>query len=113
MMMETGPAAPLVVPEPDLLLELLVIALDAPAHFGDVDQMAEWNVLVQGCEPILGGLGLALGPFDQQRLFRSSCGAPDGRGAHPHAGKARAQPIGRAFPPGDRAPSMFRQAERP
>ncbi len=41
VMMETGPSAPLVVPEPNFLLELLVIALDAPAHFGDVDQTSE------------------------------------------------------------------------
>jgi hypothetical protein len=25
----------------DLLLEFLVIALDAPAHFGDIDQLTE------------------------------------------------------------------------
>jgi len=27
--------------EPDFLLEFLVVALDAPAHFCDVDQMFE------------------------------------------------------------------------
>src|SRR5712672_4516129 len=111
-MMETRPSASLVVAEPDFLLELLVIALDAPAHFGDVDQTSEGNLLVEGREPILGGLRLALGPLDQQRLLGSFCGAPDGRGAHPHASEARAKRIGRALPPCDRAPSMFRQAER-
>jgi hypothetical protein len=39
--METSPAAPFVVVKPDLLLEALVVALDAPAHFGDVDQFPE------------------------------------------------------------------------
>src|SRR5579864_4868156 len=29
--------SPLVVTQPDLLLELLIIALDPPAHFGDID----------------------------------------------------------------------------
>jgi len=27
--------------EPDFLFELLIVALDAPAHFGNVDQPAE------------------------------------------------------------------------
>jgi hypothetical protein len=40
-MVEAAPAAPFVVAEPDLLLEVLVVALDAPAQFGDVDQSAE------------------------------------------------------------------------
>jgi hypothetical protein len=30
---------PFVVAEPDLLLEVLVVALDAPAQFGDVDHL--------------------------------------------------------------------------
>jgi hypothetical protein len=38
-MMEASPSAPFVVAEPDLLLEFLVI--DAPAHFGDIDQPTE------------------------------------------------------------------------
>ena len=37
----TSPAAPFVVTKPDLLLEVLVVALDAPAHFGDADQFPE------------------------------------------------------------------------
>jgi hypothetical protein len=39
--MEAYPSSPLVVPEPDLLLEILVVALDARAHLGDVDEAAE------------------------------------------------------------------------
>src|ERR1700689_4379436 len=35
VMMEASPSAPFVVAELDLLLEFLVIALDAPAHFGN------------------------------------------------------------------------------
>ena len=37
MMMEASPAAPFVVPEPHLLLEILVIMLDPPAHLGHAD----------------------------------------------------------------------------
>jgi len=39
-MMESAPSAPFKVPKPDLLLELLIIALDAPAQLGGVDQIA-------------------------------------------------------------------------
>jgi hypothetical protein len=42
-MMEASPSAP-VVPEADLLLELLVIAFDAPAHFGDIDELSLMSV---------------------------------------------------------------------
>ena len=41
MMMEARPSAPLVVPEPDFLLELQVVALDPPAHFCEIDQSPE------------------------------------------------------------------------
>ena len=42
-MMEAAPATALEVTEPDLLLELLIIAFDAPAQFGDVDETASDN----------------------------------------------------------------------
>ena len=42
-MVKPAPAAPLVVAKPDLLFEVLIIALDAPTHFGDIDQVAEFS----------------------------------------------------------------------
>ena len=39
-MVEASPASSLVVPEPDLLVEVLMIPLDAPAQFGKIDQSA-------------------------------------------------------------------------
>jgi hypothetical protein len=56
--------------------------------------------------------GLGMLPLDQQRLFRACGGAPDRRGAHPYAGKAGAQRIGRAVAPRDGAPGVFRQRSR-
>ena len=41
VMVEAAPTSPFEVAEPDLLLEVLVVALDAPAQFSDVDQLAE------------------------------------------------------------------------
>ena len=37
-MVEAAPAAPFEVAQPDLLFELLIVALDAPAQFGEIDQ---------------------------------------------------------------------------
>ena len=37
-MVEVRPATSLVMAKPDFLLEILVIALNPPAHFGQIDQ---------------------------------------------------------------------------
>jgi hypothetical protein len=42
-MVEATPSAPFKMPEPDLLLEFLIIALDTPAQLGGIDQIAERN----------------------------------------------------------------------
>src|SRR6267143_3743315 len=110
-MMEAPPAAALIVAEADFLLEVVIIALDAPAQLGDVDKAAERHLLVDGCEPEFGGRVLARGPFDEQRLFGEPCFAPDRRNAHANAGKARLQLLVRAFSPGDGAPGVLGQAE--
>jgi hypothetical protein len=64
--MEAAPAAPLIVPEPEFLLELLVVALDAPAQLGKADETVEGDVPRQGREPVLRRLLLLRGPLDQQ-----------------------------------------------
>src|SRR6266481_2777278 len=110
-MMEARPAAALIVAEADFLLEVVIIALDAPAQLGEIDEAAERHVAVDGCEPEFGGRGLALGPFDEQCLFGKTCFAADRRNAHAHTGKARLQLLVRAFSPSDGAPGMLGQAE--
>src|SRR5712671_867097 len=72
-MMEARPAAALIVAEADFLLEVVIIALDAPAQLGDVDKAAERHAPVDCCEPEFGGRGLVLGPFDEQCLFGQAC----------------------------------------
>ena len=64
--MEAAPAAPLEMAEADLLLEFLIVPLDAPAQLGKVDEFAEAGIRRQGREPISGRLGFALGSLDQQ-----------------------------------------------
>jgi hypothetical protein len=55
MVMKAAPSAALEMAQPNLLLELLIIALDAPAQFGDVDQAIEgdgvWERVAGGEEP--------------------------------------------------------------
>src|SRR5438874_13510408 len=112
-MVEASPSASLVVPEPDFLLELLIVTLDPPAHLGDIDELAEADLCRQSGEPVFGRLVLVLGPFNQQPLLCDLPGnctiVPD---AHAHTGKARGEPIGRAFAPADRAPGMLGQTDR-
>src|SRR5258708_3497054 len=60
-MMEALPATALIMAEADFLLEVVIIALDAPARLGEIDEAAERHVAVDGCEPEFGGRGLALG----------------------------------------------------
>jgi hypothetical protein len=67
--MKAAPSASLELPQSNLLLELLIVALDAPAQFGDVDQAIEGDIVGKGREPVFGRLGLALGPLDQQPLL--------------------------------------------
>src|ERR1700756_5742951 len=70
MMVEAAPAASLVVPKPDFLLELLIIPLKAPAQLGKIDEPLEAHVLRQRREPVFGRLCFPLGPLDQQPLRR-------------------------------------------
>ena len=68
--MEAAPAASFVVTEPDLLLELLIVTLDAPTQLGEVDEPLEADGLRQRGEPVFGGLCFTLRPFDKQPLRR-------------------------------------------
>ena len=73
-MMEATPAAPFVMTEPDLLLEFLIVALDAPAQLGQIDELREADVLRQRGELVFGWLCFALRPFDQQPFRRQLLG---------------------------------------
>jgi len=47
-MMEAAPSAPFIVTKPDLLLELLIVTLNAPAQLGGVEQIEVRDVLRLG-----------------------------------------------------------------
>ena len=51
MVVEAAPAAAFEMPEPYLLLALLIVALDAPAQLGQLDHAIKTDVLEQGRKP--------------------------------------------------------------
>ena len=69
MMMEAAPGTALEVVESQLLLEFLEVALDAPAQLGQPDHRFKRRGGGAVGRPILGGLGGACGPFDEQPLL--------------------------------------------
>src|SRR6266481_7285277 len=71
MMMKAAPAAPLIMIEPDLVLELLVVAFNAPANHRQPHEALERGGGRHGREPILARLRLVLRPLDQEPFFRA------------------------------------------
>src|SRR3954462_959921 len=86
-MMEAAPAASLVVSKAQFLFQLLVITLDPPAQFGQIDQAIEGHVRRDGGKPVFGRLGVALGPFDEAATPR-----PAARSATRHDGRPAPEP---------------------
>src|SRR3954451_13859675 len=113
-MMEATPAASFVVPEAQFLFQLLIIALDPPTQFREIDQAIERHVRRDGGQPVFGGLGLTLGPFDRQPLLAQRLAPPlvtMGR-PHPNPVEARDQRARTSLAPENRLPAFRRQAER-
>src|SRR3954464_11507807 len=112
--METAPAAPLIVPKPKLLLEFLIVALDAPPELGEFDHAREADLLGQCREPVLGGLPLAFRPLDQEPFLRARLIQPviAMSGSHPHPCEARGEPIGDALAPTDLGPRRRPKSQR-
>ena len=104
MVVEAAPSTAFEMSKSDFLLELLIVALDAPAQFGEVNQISKGNVLRKGRKPVFGRLVFSFWPLDQQPFLRSQLGAPfvAMRGANPQACKARAQRFGCAIAPCNR-----------
>jgi len=64
-MMEAAPSSTFKMPETDFLLEFLVVALNAPTQFGEVNQTLEGDVRGKRRQPVFCRLVLAFGPLDQ------------------------------------------------
>src|SRR5580658_8327078 len=112
-MVKAAPTSSFIVTETDLLLELLIVALDAPAQLGAVDQPVEGDVLGQGREPIFGGISFLCGPLDEQPFLDAAFVRGGGItvcGSNTNAGEAGFEPVGRAFAPREGLPGLRRQA---
>ncbi len=59
MMVEASPAPAFIMAQAKLLLEFLIIALDAPAQLGRVDEPVERRIGRQGGQPVFERLGIA------------------------------------------------------
>lgn len=89
------PAAPLVVAEPKLLLELEIIALDPPPHLRELYHLIERRGLGENRQLVFAGLVLTRGPLDQGPFLGvglADCnrGAPAAR-AHRRSGMRAAR----------------------
>src|SRR2546422_1061724 len=76
VMMEAAPAPAFEVIQPQLVLELLVVPLDAPAQHRQADQVDRGRRRWQRGEPILDRRSFPPRPFDEQPLFEPGCRAP-------------------------------------
>ena len=63
VVMKASPATAFVVAQPQILLEVLIVALDSPAHLGLINQALQRDALGLRGQPVPGGLGLVFGPF--------------------------------------------------
>src|SRR5712691_11196632 len=111
MVMEPAPPAALEMVEPELVLELLIVALDAPAQLGEADEGRDRRRRRQGREPILRGLRFVPRPLDQHPLLR-----PGRRalliamgGPHTQPREAGTHRTARAFAPRHRPPRRRRK----
>lgn len=94
VMMKATPAPSFVVAQSELLLKLLIVSFNAPAHFGCLDQLHKRGINGQRREPILARFCLIYRPFDQQPLFCAWGAKPllvTMRRPHSQGGEARRQ----------------------
>ena len=111
MVVEAPPASPFIPTEADLLLQVLIVSLDAPPEFCGVDQVCEADFVGQRAEPVLRRLLLVPGPFDEEPFFRPTL--PQllvaMGGSDPGPREPRCELASRALAPGDGFPRRGRQ----
>ena len=101
--MKAAPSASFIVAEPEFLLQFLIVALDPPAQFGEIDEIPQRHIGWQTGQPILRRFGFPVRPLDQTPFFRSGADTivVTMRWPHPHRSKSRHQFGVAAFTPGD------------
>src|SRR5438093_5171355 len=111
MVMEPPPAAAFEMIEPELVLQLLVIAFDAPAQMRQPSERGHGRRRGQRREVVLRWCRLVEGPLTQEPFGRRGLATPTRRRWHdPQRHKARAHAAASAFAPRLRGPRRQRQA---
>src|SRR5207247_11315861 len=98
----------------ELVLQFLVIALDAPTQFRQAHQLRQRRLGRHRGKPELGRRRFVAGPFDEQPLLGVRLVAvliTVGR-ADANTGKPRTHPATGTLPPGNSAPSVSGQPRR-
>lgn len=104
VVVEAAPGSPFEVVEAKLLLQFLVVALDAPAQLGGADEVLQRGLDRQRREPELGRLRLALRPGAEEPLQvarRPAATMPSGH-ADAHGDEAGGLPVLGTLAPGHR-----------
>lgn len=73
VMVKPAPVSPLVMPQPQLLLQFLVVSFDDPALLGHFDQVRQLGFLRQGRDPVFRRFRLAARPLPFRRLAGKGC----------------------------------------
>jgi len=89
VMMKSTPPTPLEVSKAKLLLEILVVTLNAPAHFGNVNEMFDNRLFWQRWKPVFGWFEFANGPLDKQPFFIARRSPPIITVGGPHAQRCK------------------------
>ena len=101
MVVKPAPASSFIMPQAELLFQLLVIAFDDPALLGQAYQIAKLGADRQSSKPILGRFGFGPRPLEQQPFFRMGLATPAiaVRGTNPYGSETRTQGMSSSFPP--------------
>src|SRR5512137_2101836 len=122
VMVEAPPTTALEMAKPQFLLELLVVALDAPTQLGQARQLLDGGRHGQRTQEVLGRFRFVARPLDEQPLLWRRCGASViAMGtADTDGSEARGQRRIRTLAPGDgtvttagQLPRQFLDRQRP
>src|ERR1035437_5854372 len=93
MMVKATPTSALVMPKAEFLLQILVVALNAPAHLGHKHPLLKRRINWCGAHEVFCWLALVFGPLNQQPFLGAHTAAPviPVSGTHPHCRETRTQ----------------------
>src|SRR5258708_31110259 len=107
-MVKTSTAPTFVMPQSQLLLQLLVVAFDNPTMFRSFHQLSQCGTGWESRKPVLGPFALPLRPFDQQPFCVTRFASPivPMSTSHSQCRKPRAPFLLRPLTPADRSPIL-------